>query len=290
MLSTLYNIHDTSINSIIEYNRDLGRKIYVIDVFRLPIELKISAFFEKIQKIHFNKLTLEQLTKLPIQIIMDMFHKLFPHIGIGDNYMDKYNITLPLVFDHENKYEILEQNNITYIKLLLCKSHQWGELLTTVFGTKINIIKDYETRSKQIGILYAKFKRHYQLPQNLISNIKNCKHLNYFFTQNEITQYINVHRIAQSHITPYTQYEYSQYLLFKIPKHDIIRFDHYFDNDCKCKQCNKKRLKIKQTGIGEKIIHETQQHDQHIIIPSRGTNMFIPSSNPHDFRFRIFLG
>jgi uncharacterized protein (UPF0218 family) len=46
MLKTIYNI-DVSINEIINYNSSLGKNIYVIDIYRTPIERKISEFFQK---------------------------------------------------------------------------------------------------------------------------------------------------------------------------------------------------------------------------------------------------
>ena len=53
MLKKLYDI-DVSINDLIQYNSSLGKNIYVIDIYRVPIEQKISVFFEKLEKIHFN--------------------------------------------------------------------------------------------------------------------------------------------------------------------------------------------------------------------------------------------
>ena len=45
MLKVLYNITDVTINEIIQYNKQLGKKVYVIDIFRTPIEHKMSSLF-----------------------------------------------------------------------------------------------------------------------------------------------------------------------------------------------------------------------------------------------------
>ena len=52
MLEVLYDIKDITINEIIQYNSLLGKRIFVFDVYRHPVEHKISIFFEKLEKFH----------------------------------------------------------------------------------------------------------------------------------------------------------------------------------------------------------------------------------------------
>jgi hypothetical protein len=54
MLKVFTHIDNVSVNEIILYNKYLNKEIYVIDVYRSPIERKISAYFEKIGAYHFN--------------------------------------------------------------------------------------------------------------------------------------------------------------------------------------------------------------------------------------------
>ena len=54
MLRILGRVTGVTINEIILFNKHLGREVYVIDVYRSPVERKISAFFEKIGAYHFN--------------------------------------------------------------------------------------------------------------------------------------------------------------------------------------------------------------------------------------------
>ena len=54
MLRILGKISGITINEIILYNKHIGRNVYVIDVYRSPVERKISAYFEKIGVYHFN--------------------------------------------------------------------------------------------------------------------------------------------------------------------------------------------------------------------------------------------
>ncbi len=54
MLSVLTGIDGISVNNIIEYLASIGKNVYVIDIYRTPIERKMSEFFEKIAQYHFN--------------------------------------------------------------------------------------------------------------------------------------------------------------------------------------------------------------------------------------------
>jgi len=256
MIGVLYGIRSVTINAIINYNRDIGRNIYVIDVYRLPIELKISTFFEKLQTVHFNKISLHEMSNLPIQAVINIFHKIFPYIGTGDNYTDAYNIIIPSVFNHNVGYEMINQNNIKYVKLLLHKSSQWSEILSRLFATDIKLINDYETANKPVNKLYARFKTNYEIPRNLLAQIASCKYLNYFLTPPELTKYIQLWRVTEPIFRSFSADEYRTYLKSKNSKKiNTIDFCHYFDNGCTCEQCSTMRETVKKTGISKNIVH-----------------------------------
>ena len=48
MLKVLYNITNITVVEIIRYNKFLGKTVFVFDIFRSPIEQKMSSFFENI--------------------------------------------------------------------------------------------------------------------------------------------------------------------------------------------------------------------------------------------------
>ena len=56
MLKVLANINNITINEIILFNKYLGNDVHVLNVYRSPIERKISVFFEKIKH---DKITIE---------------------------------------------------------------------------------------------------------------------------------------------------------------------------------------------------------------------------------------
>jgi hypothetical protein len=262
MLSVLTGINNVKINDIIHFLSNQGKNVYVIDVYRTPVERKMSEFFEKISPYHFNN-TSENINKYSIKRISDRFNKLFPHIENGDHYFDKYDIPEPIPFDFENKYTIQVINNVKYVKLRLCDSQLWANILSNVFETDIVIIHDYKTEDKGIGSLYNAFKTEYKIPSNFIELIKNDKYFNFYYNELERNIYLNnwYTRITNEFI-PYTDNEFKFYMNLCLENQYIndIDNDHYIDNGCFCTYCSHKRKEIYfRAKSGEKkfdkIIH-----------------------------------
>jgi hypothetical protein len=252
MLKILGHINGITINEIILYNKHIGKKVYVIDVYRSPIERKISTFFEKIGAYHFNN-TDENVNKYNIQRVIHRFNKILPYLGHGDHFIDKYNINIPPHFDYNNKYLLVEENGISYIKLRLKDSHIWGSILTNILGCKIGIVKDYESTSKPIKDLYLNFKSIYKIPKNMLDDIIKCKYLNYYYSPSEINEYYNEWlNVSASDFVSYTEEEYKIYaeLTMENSHIDYIQLNHYMDEGCACKACN-----IKRSTIANKILN-----------------------------------
>ena len=262
MLHVLGHIKGVTVNELILFNKYLGKDVYVINVYRSPIERKISSFFEKIGAYHFNT-TDQNINKYKVEKVIHRFNNIFPYIETGDHFMDKYNITIPPHFDYDQKYLLVKEYNITYITLRLKDSHQWGTILTNIFGFKIYIVKDYETINKPIKDLYNLFKRTYKIPINFLDDIIKCKYLNYYYSPNELTYYYNDWNNKKT--GPTTSYTLEQYKVYneitmENTYFDNIQLEHYIDEGCGCKACSLKRLEISSKIIkgiytNEKIIH-----------------------------------
>lgn len=262
MLNVLSGIKNITVNEIITYLSQIGKNVYVIDIYRTPIERKMSEFFEKLSPYHFNN-TEDNISKYKINRIDDRFNNLFPHLGKGDHYFDKYEISDPIPFDFNEKYTVQEYNNIKYIKLRLCDSNIWNKILSKILKNKIIIINDYQTNTKPIGELYNKFKKEYKIPENYIELISNCKYFNYYYSEEERNTYLQIWQSKMSkNYTPYSDSEYKFYLNLCLENqyYNDIQIDHYIDNGCYCVLCNKKRREIfikaeKGENITEKLIH-----------------------------------
>lgn len=256
MLNVLGRVKNVTVNQLIQYNKYLGKDVYVIDVYRSPIERKISTFFEKIGSYHFNN-TDEKVNEYNIQKVINRFNKIFPHIGEGDHFIDKYNIPIPQKFDTNKKCVLLEcGNGIKYIKLRLKDSRMWPTILGKIFKINMVLIKDYESINKPIKDLYLKFKALYKIPRNLLDNIMQCKYLNYYYSQTEIKEYYD--EWIKKTCEPFEVYSPSEYKLYEDltieNSHiDYIQNDHYMDEGCKCKAC-----KIKRKDVATKLLRGIQ--------------------------------
>lgn len=262
MLRVLTNIENVTINDIILYNSQLGRTVYVINVYRSPIERKISAFFEKVGCYHFNAED-SVVNGYDINRVINRFNNVFPYISLGDHFIDRYNINYPSEFNFSNKYLLVKQNNITYISLRLKDSASWGDILSYIFKFKICIVKDYESKNKPIRDLYNLFKANYKIPINLLDNVMNCKYLNYYYSNQEKINYYNEWQQNSDIIKiPYTPDQYRLYeeLSLENCHYDRVQSDHYIDEGCLCKACNIKRSEISSKilrgiPISDKITH-----------------------------------
>jgi hypothetical protein len=262
MLKVLAHIQNITVNELILFNKYLGKDVYVINVYRSPIERKISAFFEKIGSYHFNNED-AKINQYNVVKVINRFNNIFPYIGLGDHFIDKYNITYPDKFDYNNKYLLVKENDINYITLRLKDSDIWGTILTNIFGFIIHTIKDYESEKKPIKDLYNQFKMNYRIPKNLLNDISNCKYLNYYYTQQEkLTYYQDWYNKSDLEIMSYNLEQYKLYeeITIENSHFDHVQFDHYMDEGCICKACNLKRAEmaskiIRKINVTDRLVH-----------------------------------
>ena len=281
MLNFFTEINSVSINEIIQYNSYIGKNVYVIDVYRTPIERKISEFFEKLSVYHFNN-SEENITKYNIKRIIDRFNKVFPYLALGDHYIDKFDIQIPNTFDFINNFLNINNNNITYIKLRLKDSNNWGSILSKVLCTEIVIVNDYETSNKIIGSLYTIFKNQYKLPSNYLEIIKNDKYLQFYYSEEERNNYIKLwsNKLSDS-VLPYSNSEYIFYVNLNLENqfYNDVQIEHYIDNGCLCKGCSLKRKEIFEMAKKGIIIKEKINHTQIINEIIDNTNKKINNIN-----------
>ena len=262
MLKVLCGIENITINEIIKYNRYLGKNIYVIDIYRSPIEHKISVFFEKIASYHFNN-SEEKVNSYSLEKVVNRFNSLFPYLTRSDYYKEVYSIPFPESFDFERKFLLQEINGIKYIKLRLKDSAEWESILNSIFKTNIKIVKDYETEKKPIKDIFKRFKEEYKIPLNLLNFIENCNSLKYYYSKQERVEYLNNWRNKQTSICSYySEGEYNLYNQITFENQHIceIQRKHYIDDGCGCIGCIRKRqIAVYKLSMGE-TIEETIDH------------------------------
>ena len=264
MLRVLAHIDGITINEVILYNKFLGKNVYVIDIYRSPIERKISTFFEKVGNYHFND-TDQNVNKYNIDKIINRFNNIFPHIGLGDHFIDKYNINIPEKFDFEKKYLLLEINGIKYIKLRLKDSNIWNSILSTIFSKNICIVKDYQSNNKPIKDIYNTFNSLYKIPINLLNDIMKCKYLNYYYSSDELSSYYNEWKNKSTFSCNYytlDQFNFYEELSIENSHINYIQIDHYLDEGCRCKACSIKRNEVSLKLLNGKHVSERIFHTE----------------------------
>lgn len=263
MLYVLTGVKGVTVCEIIKYNQSIGRNVYVIDVYRSPIERKMSEFFDKLTSFHFNN-TMDNIAKYDIKRLFVRFNNIFMHIGNGDHYLDTFlDVPKKEIFDFSKEYLTEIVNGITYIKLRLQDSKQWGRILSQLLEAEITIINDYETEKKPIGFLYNRFKQAYKIPSNYLANLNTCPYLNFYFSPSEKNTYISEWSKKQTDsFTGYTKSEYEIYknICLENKWYKDIQYDHYLDEGCKCMACGRKRRSIvvkarKGEMPSERLVH-----------------------------------
>ena len=269
MLKVLYNIVDVTVLEIIEYNKSLGKNVYVVDIYRSPIEQKMSAFFETINTFHFN-VSLDNLNTYSMDRILKRFHHIFLHLSNNDYYREKYELGYVDCFNFEKRYIKMEKNGIKYIKLRLKDSDEWSNILSEIFNMEIKVVKDYETGNKPTKDLYKKFKEQYRVPLNLFEEIKESETLKFYYSEKERNEYLEFweKRKMNSIFRSYTKEEFALYNELSVENKYLseTHTEHYIDMGCICVACSKKRRKVvNKIKNGEKIegkiIHEDAKLD-----------------------------
>ena len=244
------------------------RKVYVMDVYRSPMERKMSCYFEWMSY-HWNKKE-EEISKIGIEKLMNRFNDLWPYLGESDYLKERYGLyvdDIPLnLFGDSKKYIDIKKEGIEYIKIRLKDSKEWGEILSKVIGKKIVSIKDYETSEKEwMKEVYREFKETYKIPLNYLEKLKKDESLKYYYSEEEVKEYINLweSKLSKEEHIPYTEAENDLYNKISVDNWNgkSLMKNHYRDEGCVCDLCSKKRSIIFSREVlgeetNERINHE----------------------------------
>jgi len=181
---------NTPVFDIIDLSCKKYEHVYFIDSYRTPIERKISSFLQNLS------LHLPNYIDLNIDDIINFFNKKF--IYYLEEYhsinevMTYYNVPLFKTFDFNKKYNILKKDNKIFIKLLFKNIDIWENIFNEIFSKKIKLCNYNLSETKDIFILYTKFKDKYKVPKVYIETIlANDTEFKIYNTEEEQREYIN---------------------------------------------------------------------------------------------------
>lgn len=275
-LPPAFRVHD-----LIAHHRDLGKKVHVIDVYRTPIERKISLFFEHLATLHFNN-TEERVNRYSVDRVMRRFAGLFPHLATDDRFLETYPISRgeadgesppAFAFNHAAKRLRVEQNGITYLKLRLQDADEhWGRILSEEFGCSVHLVRDNDTARGPLGDLVSRFRDAYRIPVDVLesSAVLACPHFRFYLTAEEQAAYATKWRARSSTFTsdwgaPWTreQFLFYEHVSRENAYQDDFQTTHYVDEGCRCKACSWQRAEMAarvargETTVLERLTHET---------------------------------
>ena len=162
--NTKSNIFELMTISSRNYNN-----IFIIDVYRNPIERKISSFFENIQS------HLPNYANMTMNELIDFFNNnLLNHIeGYHpiNEVLTHFNMPLFTTFDFKKKFIISRKKKFVFIKLLFSDIKDWKYILSFIFKRKFIIHDANLSKNKANYKLYELFKKSYKVPKSFIVNV-----------------------------------------------------------------------------------------------------------------------
>lgn len=235
----IFDIIDININ---KYNQSY---VYFYDVYRTPIERKISAFFEhlKVQcnfkeliknikenyylySFNVNYLTVENIhdkIKENINILIEIFWWNF--MINTDNYYSFTEYRNIIDFNIENENHFYQDNGkYRYIILKFDDIDNWSNILSFYHKKEINLIKSNITEEENLNKYnqyYKKFKENFTIPNVLFKIIfykdfqmheyhTICNHykvMQKFYTKEKINKYINYWNNHSNNFIPNNLYD-----------------------------------------------------------------------------------
>lgn len=175
---------------------NLSRKeknIAFIDVYRLPIERKISSFFQNIN------LHIPDYETKSIQELIDLFnskylYELEEYHSINE-VMGHYHVPLFEQFNFKKRYVMKTHENMIFIKLHFNDISKWNQILSSITGKKIMMKSNNISSEKYYKDIYKQFKDQYKLPIDYLLIIENNNEFKIFNTPTEQINYLSMWKL-----------------------------------------------------------------------------------------------
>jgi len=172
-------------------NINSTEQIWILDVYRNPLERQISAFFQEIETY------MTDYKNININEIINFFLEWSSKYNYKNELYNPLNQILSLFslkkdkeFDFKKKYYILKHKNFNFIKIRFCDIDNWDKILSDIFNKKITIYNDNETKNKNYYQLYKEFNKNIKIPKNHFEKIiKNDEDFKFFNSEQEIENY-----------------------------------------------------------------------------------------------------
>jgi hypothetical protein len=183
----VYNTPSTIFDVI--NNSSVDIPVYIIDSYRLPIERKISSFFQNISR-HYPNYKSSSVNELIMFFNNNLLYDVEKYHPINE-VLSYYKVPLFNSFNFEKGYNEQIVDNKIFIKIRFCDIQNWGSILSTILDTPITLYSDNETQYKDQYELYVQFKSQYKVPKQYLENLHNDIEFNIYNTKKEQEEYMN---------------------------------------------------------------------------------------------------
>lgn len=246
----LRSVYNTSPNAVVQHLTTMGRRVVVIDIYRNPVERRISMFFGDIGVRHFNRPD-AAVSRIPLNEVFARFNKVFPHLIVDDPWRDQFD--LPEVrtpFDLTQKCAICACRGATYVKLRLADAAIWGDILAPVLGQRVQTVYDVRSTNMSLKRMYTWFLADYRLPKVYLEAVMNDTSFRQYHSAEETAEYAE-HWGKQlmkegeegSNLSciSYVSYTDAEYQLYETIVRENAYLDgcpkEYLDGGCPCTKC-----------------------------------------------------
>lgn len=182
--------NSSSVFELINSSCKVHDDIFIFDVYRTPIERKISCFFQNIKSHlpNYKNLKIDELINF---FNTNLLYELEEYHSINE-VLTNYNIPLFTKFDFEKKYNLVKQSNKIFIKLLFKDIDKWDKILSEIFQKEITLHPSNLTKNKpDIYVLKNEFFKNYKIPKKYIEEkLKNDVEFKIYNTEEEQSEYI----------------------------------------------------------------------------------------------------
>lgn len=165
------------------------KQVFIIDVYRTPIERKISSFFENVQNLipNWESLPIEELINI---FNKDYLNKLEEYHSINEAFKH-YNIPNFKNFDFKKKFISVEKDNKVFIKILYKDINNWKNILRHIFNKPIVMTNDNLSNGKNYFKAYQHFKLMYKVPKKYLNKLKKDTEFKIYNSPEDQKEYLD---------------------------------------------------------------------------------------------------
>ena len=169
-------------------NSSKHKPVIIIDVYRTPIERKISSFFQNIHKDipDWKSKSIDQLIN---EFNNKYFYILEEYHSINEAF-ENYNIPFFNEFNFKRKLNYLKKDNKLFIKLLYKDIKEWNKILTVFFNQPFIISNNNMSNKKEYYQTYQQFLSKYKVPKSYFDKLEKDREFKIYNTKEDQETYL----------------------------------------------------------------------------------------------------